>query len=285
MPIIVRTQVRPIRAYERLGGHPVRPDPAVQRAADPIILEVPAGGDDLALDDVGANALGLAQVRRAPRQEQGLQVLRAPPVRRGHDLQREVPAARGAAGVVGGAAGCAVTGVASVVDDRQGSRPGRPRCQIQASAPAAVYQGQTAIGMLDRAHAGGPSGGWERTGESMRAASRRARALTVSLRPSPSLTVRLEIPARHVHHGVREHAPPAHVRSAERHVLAVAEEPRGQSVAGWRLVVEVSDAERHPELTAVAAHGPAGRSAGRPARESGWLGRGRAAGHVGVESS
>src|SRR3990172_8222611 len=233
MPIIVRTQVRPIRAYERLGGHPVRPDPAVQRAADPIILEVPAGGDDLALDDVGANALGLAQVRRAPRQEQGLQVLRAPPGRRGPARPPEGPAAPRAAGGGGGGWG-----------------------------GAGVYKGQTAIGMLDRAHAGGPSGGWERTGESMCAASRRARALTVSLRPSPSLTLPLHIPARHVHHGVREHAPPAHVRSAERHVLAVAEEPRGQSVAGWRLVVEVRDAERHPELTAVAAHGPAGRRRG-----------------------
>lgn len=281
MPDIVRSQIRPVRAHHRLGRRAIRSKPVVERAADPVILEVPAGGDDLALDDVAAHALGLAQVRRAPRQEQSLQVVRVPPGRRGQDLQREVPAARGAAGVVRGATGRAPAGVSSVVDYGERASPERPACEIESALPPAVHDGERASPVPQRRWLRGlPSRrhrAHERVGGTpdppcrFRRLSRSGRALCP------------QVLTRHVHHGVHQYSPSADVRFAERNALAVAQEPGGQGVTGRRVVVEVRDAQRHPEFPAVAAQAPAGGRARSPPRRSGSL-RGRGPGaHVRVE--
>src|SRR4051812_5060105 len=99
---------RPVTAQIWFCGPPVGTLPPVQRAADPVIIEVGAGGDDLRLDGIVACAFHLAEIRGAARTHQGLQ----PPLPFGtHDLDLEIAATSRTAGVISCAAGGQRTGV------------------------------------------------------------------------------------------------------------------------------------------------------------------------------
>jgi hypothetical protein len=70
----------------------------------------------------------------------------------------------------------------------------------------------------------------------------------------PYRLYRLQVLARYMDDRVYHHLAPSPVGLAERDALAVPQEPRPQRVAGVRVVfAQVSDAQRHGELSAVAA--------------------------------
>jgi hypothetical protein len=93
--------LRPIAAEVRLCGPAIGALSPMEGAADPIIIEKGAGGDDLCLDGEIPRPFHLAEIRRAPRTHQGLQ----PALPLGtHDLDLEVTATRRSAGMVRGSA-------------------------------------------------------------------------------------------------------------------------------------------------------------------------------------
>ncbi len=80
----------------------------MQGACNAIVVEEPARGDDLRLDREIPGPFHLAEIRRAARTHQGLQSALAAGA---HDLDLEIAAAGGSAGVIGRAAGCQGAGV------------------------------------------------------------------------------------------------------------------------------------------------------------------------------
>jgi hypothetical protein len=92
---------RPFTAQVWLGWAAIGPAAAMQAAANPIVVEVPTSRDDLGLDGEVAGAFHFAEIRRAARSHQGLQL---PLALRAHDLDLKVPAAGGPTQIVGGTA-------------------------------------------------------------------------------------------------------------------------------------------------------------------------------------
>jgi hypothetical protein len=93
--------LRPLAAEVRLCGPAIRPLPPMQGAADPILVEIGAGGNDLCLDGEIARPFHLAEIRRTARTHQGLQ----PVLPLGtHNLDLEVAATRRPTGIVRGSA-------------------------------------------------------------------------------------------------------------------------------------------------------------------------------------
>jgi hypothetical protein len=92
----------PLAAQVRLGWTAIRPPAIVEAAPDPVVVQIPAGRDDLGLDGEIARPLHLAEIRRATGTHQGLQL--SLPFG-AHDLDLKVTAASGTPQIVGRAAG------------------------------------------------------------------------------------------------------------------------------------------------------------------------------------
>jgi hypothetical protein len=85
----------------------------MQAAANPIVVEVPTGGDDLGLDREVSSPFHFAEIRRAAGSHQSLQL---PLALSAHDLDLEVPAAGRATQIVGSTAWGQRTRVTAIED-------------------------------------------------------------------------------------------------------------------------------------------------------------------------
>src|SRR5580765_2821209 len=94
----------------------------MERAADAVVAQEAAGRDHLGFDRVVAAALDLAEIRRLPGENEGLQ---SPLFPRTHDLDLQVPTARRFTLMIGGGAWGGGTGIRSrrAIQDRE--RAGR----------------------------------------------------------------------------------------------------------------------------------------------------------------
>src|SRR5687768_13817121 len=94
---------RPVAAQVWLRWTPIGPGAPVQAAADPIVIQITAGGNDLGLDREVPGAFHLAEIRRTTGPHQGLEALLAAGA---HDLDLQIPAAGGPPAVICGATRC-----------------------------------------------------------------------------------------------------------------------------------------------------------------------------------
>ena len=72
---------RPVAAQVGLGWTPIGPGAPVEATANPVVIQIAAGGNDLGLDREVSCAFHLAEIRRTAGPHQGLEALLALVVR------------------------------------------------------------------------------------------------------------------------------------------------------------------------------------------------------------
>ncbi len=97
------SRIGPVAAEIRLGGSSIRPRPAMEPAAHPIVHQEGTRGDHLRAKRVGVFPVHLAEIRRLSGAHQSLQRFLFAGA---HDLDLKVPATGRSAGVIGGSTRC-----------------------------------------------------------------------------------------------------------------------------------------------------------------------------------
>ena len=200
---------RPLAAEVGLGWTPIGASPIVQRAADAVVVQVPAGGNHLCFNRVVARPLHLAEIRRSPRSHQCLQL--ALPFG-AHDLDLEIPAAGGSPPVIRRAACCEGTRV-SATQDREASRWWR---EGPNPGPPILYNKEAIAGKPSRL-LGSPGSTGQGTVEAVGSTPRFG-------------TFSSKVPAGHMQHGIDVELTPVLPEIVERDALGVPDQPGGLMV-------------------------------------------------------
>jgi hypothetical protein len=211
----------------------------MQAAADPIVVEVPAGGDDLGLDGEVAGSFYFAEIRRPARTHQGLQ----PPLPLGtHDLHLKIAAAGSSPKIIrspAGGEGARVSG--AEYGKAVGRQRKRPNCG------SAVLHDHKAIA-IQSAGLFGPVGSpgnrpLETVGGTL---SRGALVMQISAgNPQHRVHVQLALILPEV---------------VKRDVLSVSDEPGGLMVEGGSAFLQWTDPKCYGNSPALGAQSATGRS-------------------------
>ncbi len=235
----------PFAAEVRFGRPAVRPNPTVKAAAYPIIVQEPAGGDNLRFDGKVTRTLYLAEIRRPARSHQCFQAAFPP---RAHDLYLQIAAARGAPPVVRGPARREGTGVLCLHNGKARAAGRRRRWKRSAHSTAVLHHHEAVTfqpsPLLGLIHA---PGRW--TAETMGATLGKDALLP-------------QISAAYVKHSVYVQLPFVLPDLRKRYVLGVANEPGGFMIQGGRSLFQRTDAEDDRQAAALRAEGTAGRYCG-----------------------
>jgi hypothetical protein len=230
----------------RLGWTTVWPQPVVERAVEPALIEVAAGGNQLPPYRIGALTGQLAQVGGEAGADQRLQ----PGVRfRAEYFDLEITAAGRPPGMVCGGTGRDRTGI-DAIEVIGEYREGAARVwHLAALHPPSLHHGEPIFSQPSRLR--GDLGRRRDVVEAVRATGQSARPLTAS--------GTVEVPASHMKSRINEEIVSDLAEIAKAHAFGVAEQPGRLVIAGPIIAVEGRDSEGGLKRMAVWTGGPAGR--------------------------